>query len=176
MGDAYFTVEDGSVVASSNSYVTLDNADTYFANYGNPTAWSGATDAAKQTALRIATQFVELNYVGRWKGYKSKSDQALSWPRTYVYDNDDYLVDSTSIPQKIQDAVCVMALEHINGTDILVTLTTPGLVKKTKNVVGPITKEVEYVAGNDPSPEFQKVDYLVAEYTKGSIGVSLTRG
>lgn len=173
---ATFVVEDGSGVSGANSYIEVADADQYHENFGNPSAWSSLSDDDKKEHLRIATQYVDLSSKGHWKGDKVDKNQALAWPRYYVYDYDDNLLDNNIVPQTVKDAVCVMALESANGTAILATLTNPGIIKKTKDKVGPITEEIEYVDGDSPEPEFAKADQMLAEWLRGGGSVSLVRG
>ena len=105
-----FVVEDGTGLSTSNSYVTVTQSDTYFSERGNDD-WAGSDDV-KQGALMYASMLVDTMY--RWNGTILEEDQAMAWPRTDFYDNEGRLV--TGIPQKIKNAVCELALEHIlNG-------------------------------------------------------------
>lgn len=104
-----FTVEDGTIVDGANSYVPVAYADTYHADRGN-TAWAGLNNAAKQSALIKATDYVEQTYQGRWVGYLEDEDQPLSWPRTCC--NTDI---SGEIPDKLKQAVCILALESVSA-------------------------------------------------------------
>lgn len=110
-----FTVEDGTVIAGANSYVTVAYADTYHSDRG-ATSWADLTTEQKQAALIKATDFIEQQYNGRWIGYLVELDQPLSWPRTY---NDPYFYGvndiSGEVPVAVQQAVCILALESLSS-------------------------------------------------------------
>jgi len=111
--------------ADSNSYVTLQEAETYFADRLRVDAWSGASSADKEKALLTACRHIEacrLRVHRRPHGYPgdppdamgrpwdplapSNPDQALSFPRQRDKDNDgDY-----AIPKRVKDAQCEEAL------------------------------------------------------------------
>ena len=111
--------------ATSNSYVTLAEANAYFANCLRAGAWTGASDADKVKALLTACRHSEtcrIRVHRRPYGYPgeppnamglpwdplapSNSDQALSFPRQRDKDNDgDY-----AIPNRVRLAQCEEAL------------------------------------------------------------------
>lgn len=137
---ATFTVEDGSIVAGANSYITLAAADQYVDDTSGNTTWTApATDAAKQQALRLATQYIDAEYHERWKGEHVDADQTLDFPRAGIVDRDGYEFDSDEIPQRLKDAVCELAVDYlVNGT-LMPDVGTPGSAKRVK--AGPVEKE-----------------------------------
>lgn len=99
-----FTVEDGTIVTGANSFVSVSYADDYHADRGNAT-WTG-TDAVKQAALVKATDYIEQKY--SFLGSLVDDDQPLSWPR-YIEG-----VDYNAIPDRLKQAVCILALESLS--------------------------------------------------------------
>ena len=110
---------------NSNSYVTLTEADTYFADRLRVDAWSGASSADKEKALLTACRHIEacrIRVHRRPYGYPgelpdamgrpydplapSNPDQALSFPRKKDEDNDG----NFAIPKRVKDAQCEEAL------------------------------------------------------------------
>lgn len=75
------TVEDGTGLATADSYASRADADTYHAARGNA-AWSAASTDARDAALRKATQYLDTRY--RWVGSRLTVTQALEWPRYFV--------------------------------------------------------------------------------------------
>jgi hypothetical protein len=72
--------------ASSNSYVSLADAETYFEGRPFASAWTGADQADKEQALVYATTILERE---RWAGCEGGNvqaalTQALAWPRRWV--------------------------------------------------------------------------------------------
>lgn len=75
------TVEDGTGLATADSYASRADADTYHAERGNA-AWAAASTDARDAALRKATQYLDTRY--RWVGTRLTLAQALEWPRYFV--------------------------------------------------------------------------------------------
>jgi len=149
-----FVVEDGSGKADANSYVSVADADAYHVDHSASTDWSGAENAVKEKALRLATQYLDVSYEGRWRGAKADSDQALAWPRCYAYDNDDYAYDSDAIPQKLADAAAELALRVVEGDTLLDDISKPGIVKRESVGLGPLSKSVDYQGGTSPVKDY----------------------
>lgn len=158
------TVEDGTGLANADSYLSAADATAYLAAHGNPSAWAGADLATQEEALRLATQYLDLEYGGSWKGFRVRSVQALDWPRCAVSDRDDFEVASDAVPQQIKDSAAEAASRHLTETGRLMPdIAAPGDIKSEKVKVGPIVEEVEYVGGKSQVPSFRKIDALVRE-------------
>jgi hypothetical protein len=170
---ATFVVEDGSVVASANSYITVADADTYFGNYGDPATWSDASDDEKQEALRLASQYIDSEYGDSWQGARSDPDQVLDWPRYLVYTREGWLVGSSTIPRRLKDAICELALRVLDGITLHEDIANDGTILKTEVKIGPITDKVEYVGGSSPTTQFPKVKQLIQEFLE--IGFKIQR-
>lgn len=86
--------------ASSNSYVSLEEADDYFEVHPQAAAWAALTEIEKETGLRRAAfQIDQLRFHGR----RRLSTQALQWPR-------DYKGLWPLIPPAIRNAACEQAV------------------------------------------------------------------
>ena len=97
---ATIVVEDGTVVAGANSYVTEAELTTYAADRG--VTLTAATDVL----LIKAMDYIEsLAFIGD----KSSEGQALQWPRNIVY-IDGYYVESTTIPSALKTGQIATAL------------------------------------------------------------------
>ena len=97
---ATIVVEDGTIVAGANSYVSAADLSTY------------ATDRGITIAGTAAVLLIQaMDYIEQlpFQGMKYTSGQALQWPRGGVY-IDGYYVDTETIPQLLIDAVCEVAL------------------------------------------------------------------
>jgi len=102
--------------ASANSYVTQDEAETYFAARLNVSAWTTAEDNRDKALLQAARQLQNEN----WLGSRVDSTQAMAWPRVGVEKADSAGSDygygygeqylTTEIPQRVKDAQCELAL------------------------------------------------------------------
>ena len=108
--------------ASANSYVTVAEADAYFATSFGRTAWVSALPANKEIVLIESTRLLDL--LVSWKGYVKSDTQALRWPRTYVPNIDgryngvgtieSYISDSI-VPKDIKNAVFELAYSLLSN-------------------------------------------------------------
>jgi hypothetical protein len=105
--------------ASSNSYVTLAAANSYFETVPDSTTWTNKTDDQKNRALISATRWIDsLNFYGD----RCDEDQALKWPRN------NYDVDGSLIPNDIKYATYELARALANDTGAITDSTgTTGL-------------------------------------------------
>jgi hypothetical protein len=156
-------VEDGTGLATADSYLSVTDANSYFTNLNN-TTWVGS-DAEKEAALRKATSYLDATYV--WIGYILKTTQSLNWPRTSATDSQGRDLDN-SVPQKVKDACAELALASL--TDDLVKIKeNSDYVKKQK--VGEL--EIEYSSGAPVDREYSYVDRLLSDlYSSKSGGTS----
>ena len=96
---------------SANSYITVEDADDYFAMRVHADNWDAASTATKQKVLMDATRRLDrIQYTGE----KTSDTQALEWPRTGVILRDE-AIDDDEIPARILDAVCELALAVLNS-------------------------------------------------------------
>ncbi len=118
--------------STSDSYVTVAEADTYHAAYGNA-SWAPLSNSAKESALRVACRYVD-SY--SFSGAKATAEQALQWPRIGA-SQDGFTIDSDVIPRNVKDAQCEAALRQ--SVAPLAPDAAGGTV--TEETVGPITKK-----------------------------------
>lgn len=105
-------VEDGSGLSTAESYISAADCDAYFSEHGDPSEWTSATTAEKEAALRYATSYLDDNY--EWYSSLLTRTQALDWPRNPYLDSQGRYIEG--VPQKIKDATCEMALEHLKSS------------------------------------------------------------
>lgn len=67
--------------ASSNSYVSVSDADDYFAGHPKSSTWDGLSTTEKQQFLVKATSRLDYEQYG---GETSDGAQALQWPRSWI--------------------------------------------------------------------------------------------
>lgn len=111
-------VEDGTGLATAQSYISVANAATYLAAKGDAT-WAAATDAARESALVRATAYLDAAYASRWPGFRYCETQALAWPRVYAYDVDGFGIASTTIPTALKNATCEAAVLELAEAGVL---------------------------------------------------------
>lgn len=166
---ATFIVEDGSGLSNANALITVDEADQIMENYSSSADWSGVTgtepekQAAKENCIREATRFMNIHY--QWEGYRTYLEQALQWPRAWCYDDEGNYVDANTIPEKVKEACSYLSLKVAEGKNLLEDLENAQKIKRTKDVIGPLTEEIEYAGtGEEPGVDWQVADKLVAPY------------
>lgn len=147
-----------AIVVGTNSYASVAEADTYWAERGNAT-WTADTTDNKEIALIKATDYIEQTFV--FIGDKATSIQRLSWPRVNAY-VDRYLLESTNIPERIKEAAIQLAETYRAGAVALEDIVTEtSSVQKEK--VGPI--EVQYFNNRPTNPVPTKTHKMLREYT-----------
>ena len=99
--------------ASANSYVTVAEADAYFATSFGRTAWGGASAANKEIVLIESTRLLDL--LVSWKGYVKSDTQALRWPRTYVPNIDGRYISDSIVPKDVKNAVFELAYSLLSN-------------------------------------------------------------
>jgi hypothetical protein len=98
--------------SSSDSYITVSDADAYHATHLYASTWTSAVDADKEKALKMATRILDEKI--DWSGSRATSTQSLAWGRIGVLD-DGQTVDSTVHPQAIKNATAEFARHLIAG-------------------------------------------------------------
>ena len=92
--------------ANSDSFLTVAEADTYWATNLYATTWVAGTTANKEKALKMATRILDEKCA--WSGTRASSTQALGWGRTDVT-YDGITVSSTTVPIQIKNATAQFA-------------------------------------------------------------------
>jgi len=157
-------VEDGSGMSNADAYVSLAYAATYHDKYGND-AWSAASAATQERAIRRATQYIDTHY--RFRGSQYTYSQKLLWPRADMYVENIY---QTWPVARVQDACCELALRALDGP--LNTDQSDQAV--TEETVGPIT--TKYAAPQQGGQvRYSVSDSLLAPFVVGGSGMRVMR-
>ena len=187
------TVEDGTGLVGADAYISVANADTYFLASANAT-WAAATVPAKEVAIVKATRYMEKRFGTKWKGLIASSEQALGWPRRYVYDErGTELVDQ--VPVQIARACAEYAVQALVNPLIPETVypiadgaPVPfGRINRKVEKVGPIYEETYYSTGGvhaskvgsgsslvdgDKIVQYPEADFLIGPFLRNSKGVT----
>lgn len=149
----------------ANSYVTLAEADAYHGTRLFNSAWTGATQANRETALIWAARILDRE---NFLGYRTAESQSMRWPRVDVYDRDGYYINANVVPQFLKNAQSELAFLLVQA-DRTVESGTEGF-KKIK--VGSIELEID---GHDRvkaiSPE---INQMLTGYVES--GTRMVRG
>lgn len=175
-----------TVTVGTNSYISVADADSYFADRLFTDSWDATTDDQKGQALIMATKAIDRQFL---KGRKAGTDdeQPLAFPRCYPVDprdvsivnyigNKDRIYDAnlwceTEVPQAVIDACCEQAL-------FLLSLTEYDRSRNRRHVLGVVGGSVgdanEYSAANIVRAKQQKTVIcpeareLLQQYLAGS--------
>lgn len=174
---ADLVVEDGTGLATANSYDSLANVEEYHRLAGNEDAWAELTENDKVLCLLNATTYMDRrwSYVGSLynEGDDVSPRQALSWPRIGVYDREGVLRDDDDpMPQEILDIFAEYCLEYGRTGIFAEVLTNPEeadtngrTISAQRNRVGPLEEEIEYDTGKGKNyiPTFTKSDQMMLQ-------------
>ena len=95
--------------ATTTSYVSVLEADQYFADRLHSTAWDTSTE--QEAALVTASQ--QLDWYVIWLGTRVDNTQAMGWPRTDVLSKFGTAYSATDIPKEVKQAVYELALSSL---------------------------------------------------------------
>lgn len=126
-------VEDGTGLENANSYVSTNEADTYFSTRG-VTSWGSLQTEKKEIALIKARDYLDVAY--KWRGRKASAEQSCAFPRLNVTDDDGYKVEG--IPAKLKEAQMECALIISSGTEVFEEQESNGAVT-SENIGGKLS-------------------------------------
>tara|TARA_R110000868_G_scaffold192553_1_gene437116 strand:+ start:231 stop:710 length:480 start_codon:yes stop_codon:yes gene_type:complete len=149
-------VEDGSIVAGANSYISDEFLLAYSSSRGIT-----LTGVSSQLLLNAALYVEQLSFIG----LKNTRDQDMQWPRTNVY-IDSFAVTSTEIPKVLKNLQAEVALAIDAGNNPLNTIERA--VKREKVAV----IEVEYADNAAPFAINLKIKALERKLTSNNRGSS----
>lgn len=125
-------VEDGSIVADANSFVSEAQIVAYAAARGVTLAF--VTDADKDAVAILGVKAADYLRILPWKGEVVDVDQTMPWPRKNVNVTPSYPEDA--VPSQVIAAQLMLALIANEGTVLIPTSTGTGYLIKEK--IGPI--------------------------------------
>jgi len=162
-------IEDGSIVADANSYVTIAE----YRAYGAARGLTITTDdtLAEQQLIRAMDHL--LTYEGDYQGYRVSDVQTLSFPRSPVY---VYGVDQSElIPENIKNGQSRFAYDAASS-DLLTTGTGQEVIEEQ---VGPLKTKYNPNGSTNPQQTFTEalaiIDPLFTEGAGNNINVFVTR-
>lgn len=148
-------VEDGSGVTNANSYVSVADARIYASNRGVELP----LDDDELAAMLIrSTDYLEAQAC-RFQGKPTSTTQALQWPRTGVFLNEDE-VPSNVIPKSLIAAQVQLAMAINAGFDLQPNVSPQDYVTREK--VGPIETEYADPLSVGIMPTFTAANALLA--------------
>jgi hypothetical protein len=182
-----FTVEDGTVVANANAYMTVAQYRAHHQDRGRAAADTdvGQGDVAVQAAIILATDYIDKRFGRRFKGGRVSTSQELEWPRQNVWDEDDNLMPN--MPSQLLKACAEYAWLSISlGTDLAPPPDgSTGTVEEKTDKVGPIEETRKYAdrpmttTGNpltENIPEYPQADLWIEELIVSQFSREFERG
>lgn len=165
-----FVLDANPSSSTMNSYVSLAEADDYFAgNFSAMARWEELTESQKNAALRQATLILDnLAYAG----YKTVSTQPLQHPRKSVVDREGYAYDENVVITKVKYATCELAYWIANEENRLFDDTE---LEQFKSInMGPInaTKDDGYEASDLPGAVKDMLEAVSPGFMKDDVGSS----
>jgi len=120
-----------AIKLNENSYVTLDQANAYFADRTNAQAFLSLDNNAKEDLLITATRY--LDDTNEYVGVAVSTSQPLAWPRTGTYYEPRYsntvALPTSEVPDRLKRATYEMALHLAENPDNLTSRTTLDKIK-----------------------------------------------
>lgn len=109
MAQSIITIDATLKGASSNSYLTLAEAEVYIHQHPSHGDWDKINDddikkAAIIWATRILSHF-------KWSGAPTTTTQALPWPRSSIYSMDGIAQDQDALPEWFKVACAELAYQ-----------------------------------------------------------------
>lgn len=142
-----FTVEDGTGLATANSYVTVQEFRDYHDDRGND--YSSFATGDIQKALVRASDYIDRRFRARFVGIRLRepNSQRMEWPRTNAF----YLDGSNvlGVPIEVKEATHEYALRALSAAlapDPTYDDRNQKVVSKSETV-GPISESTTYQSG-----------------------------
>lgn len=159
-------VEDGSIVADANTYLTEAEANTLLEGYGFV-----LTPATAEANLRTAAQYLE-SFRRLYQGAKVSSAQTLQFPRQGLL-IDCFLIASDTIPEQLKIAQALAAYEESVGKNLQATSNGQTIIEKS--VAGAVTVKYADHSQNSAQLNFPQIDTQIEPLLKQRSGLEVFR-
>jgi hypothetical protein len=156
-------IENGSLVAGANSYVSVAEARAYAAARASTLP---EDNAEVEAALIVAVDYLE-SLGAKYQGKKvDPATQELQWPRQSV-EIDGWQVPVDTIPKQLKNAQIQLAIENAAGVDLMPTGDGREVIREKVDVL-----ETEWAPGSGGAaqPVFPKVEALLTPLMSAGFG------
>ena len=161
-------IEDGSLVAGADSFVTVAEVRA-FAEARASDSNLPAADADVEPLVRQAGDYIEA-LRDDFQGAKITKDQSLQFPRYNVF-VDGFEYDADEIPPVLKSAQCQLAIDASGGVDLQPTGDGQPIKKEKVDVL-----ETEYFTGSGaPQPVLTRARALLRPLLKNGGSLSTVR-
>lgn len=148
-------VEDGTGLLNADAYISVSEFKTWCSNRGY--RWEDAEDFQIENSIRLATGYIDT--LGRYKGFRLKSEQTLEFPRDRLIDWSSHVI--TGVPHRVKQACSELAFKALSEP-LYKDLERGGRV--TSESVGPIS--VSYAADAPAGKMFMFAKALLEPYLR----------
>ena len=155
-------VEDGTGVASSNSYDSVANAQAYF-------DLKGTVITITDESMINATQYLDLRFGLQYNGNKTGADQSLSFPRSSFTDGEGFVRSAATIHKELKQATYEAAKLFLDGTALFddTDSTDSNLQSLTNTVEGAVSQSKTWF-----SPQNTNVKSNIGKYLTNILKVN----
>lgn len=152
-------VENGTAVPNANSYVSVAEADAYFADRNDPNwAGEGALEATKMGLLLQAADY--LNGMYRWKGEPIRYNHTMGLPT----------LATEAIPFAVKQAQMLLAREAKSGV-LASPLGSQQVTSERKRLEGVGETETHYAEGSETGRTINSMVLgLISQYVVSPTG------
>jgi hypothetical protein len=159
-----FTVEDGTGLAASNAYASLAEFETWAEDRGVDI--SALSDEQVQKGLMDAAVWIDAH---KFVGEILSLAQALSWPRTGAYDDQERL--QSGVPDRVKLASYELAYQDATGDGLNAPLEAPVASEKVDVIA---VSYFEY--SSRVEDDYPQVERILAPLVIGtSLGAKVVR-
>ena len=168
------TVEDGTGLTASDSYIDEAYVLAYLTARNRQTAWAAASAAVQEANLYKAMDYLTNTFRGSWKGSLYSDAQALQFPRQNYVDEEGRIPDP--VPTELKDAQAELADLALTQSLTENLAADTGTVKSERDKLDVIETETVYAGGKRSQPRFIQVERLITYLLKVPPGsVALVR-
>jgi hypothetical protein len=122
--------------STTNCYLSVTEADDYFAGRFVNDKWTTLSSVKKQALLVTSTRRID---VENFSGRKANTAQSLQFPRDITFNRDSYPYPTNTIPTNLKSAVCELAYFYLQSDDrILEDIELHDAVNLNAYSVGPL--------------------------------------
>lgn len=167
-------VENGTGLSNAESFVSVAEADAFFALY-DATKWNGNT-TDKEQALRRATAY--LSNAINWGGLRTHGRaQALAFPRAGLFDKESYAIPINEIPIELKVACYHLAgVEFSNPNALNPSIVLADRVKREKIDALEVEYSLSSVSADSYRTEVAIVSDLIAPFLNNKNSSSCLSG
>jgi len=137
-------IEDGTIVANANSFITVAEWEAYLTLYGKTTTGDAT---AKETALIKAQRAISTR--NTFDGAPIEQAQATCLPRAWTKAVRGFVPASDAVPQDFKDAQAELAYDIQGGADPFANATegAKGPIIGERSKAGPVEAQTQYGSG-----------------------------